>query len=93
MQLKLKIGSPKDVPIEEVIIYIESIPLSENNPVINDLEIIRVINLEAPRFRKIKLDMSIFDITKNPDKVLAAVTQHAIEDNNLMQENSLRKHQ
>lgn len=37
MQLKLKIGTSQDIPIEEVIIYIETIPLSDSNPILKDL--------------------------------------------------------
>lgn len=33
MQIKLTIGGPKDIPIEEILIYIENIPLSKDNDV------------------------------------------------------------
>jgi hypothetical protein len=44
MQLKLKIGSEEDIPIDEVLIYIENIPLSEQNPIMKDLQTMRLIN-------------------------------------------------
>jgi hypothetical protein len=44
MQLKLKIGTPEDIPIGEVLIYIENIPLSEQNPIMKDLQTMRLIN-------------------------------------------------
>ena len=31
MQMKLKLGSPKDIPIDEVLIYLENIPITSNN--------------------------------------------------------------
>lgn len=37
MQLKLKLGSEEDIPIDEVLIYIENIPLSQTNPIMKDL--------------------------------------------------------
>lgn len=44
MQLKLKIGTPEDIPIDEVLIYIENIPLSKDNPIMKDLQTMRLIN-------------------------------------------------
>lgn len=35
MQIKLKLGSDKDIPFSEVLIYIENIPLASTNPVVN----------------------------------------------------------
>ena len=84
MQLKLVIGSPHDVPIQEVIIYIETIPLSPSNPILQELEVIRLINDETPRFKRVGLNMSIFDITKNADKVLALVISHAIQEQEVL---------
>ena len=37
MTLKLRIGSEQDIPIDEVLIYIENIPLSSSNPIMQDL--------------------------------------------------------
>ena len=31
MQIKLKLGSERDIPIEEVLIYLTKIPLKEGN--------------------------------------------------------------
>jgi hypothetical protein len=31
MEYKLKLGSDKDIPIDEVLIYIENIPISRDN--------------------------------------------------------------
>jgi hypothetical protein len=73
MQLKLTLGAPDDVPAGEVLIYIENIPLPERNPVFKDLETLRAINREAQRFRDMRLNMTIFAITKNMEDVIAAV--------------------
>lgn len=44
MQMKLKLGSDNDIPLDEVMIYVENIPLSKNNPVIEDLKTVERIN-------------------------------------------------
>jgi hypothetical protein len=33
MQIKLKLGSQKDIPISEVLIYIENIPFGDDNAI------------------------------------------------------------
>ena len=37
MQIKLKLGSERDIPIEEVLIYISNIPLGEDNALVREL--------------------------------------------------------
>ncbi len=44
MQTKLKLGSSNDIPLEEVMIYVENIPLTKNNPIIEQLKTIQKIN-------------------------------------------------
>lgn len=44
MQMKLKLGSDNDIPLDEVMIYVENIPLSKNNPIIEDLKTVDNIN-------------------------------------------------
>ena len=44
-----------------------------------DLEVIALIEEYSPLFKKIKLNMSIFEITNNPDSVIAAVTNNSID--------------
>lgn len=60
MQIKLKLGSDKDIPIPEVLIYIENIPLAENNPVTEELKILKKINEVGEKFQRMKLNMSVF---------------------------------
>jgi hypothetical protein len=36
LQFKLHIGGPADVPIEEVLLYVQKIPVSPNNKAILD---------------------------------------------------------
>lgn len=44
MQMKLKMGSEEDVPLDDVMIYIENIPLSKNNQILKDLQTLQKIN-------------------------------------------------
>ena len=70
MQIKLKLGSEKDIPMSEVLIYIENIPLTDDNPVSKELKTLQKINEEGERFKKMKLNMSVFEMIRNRDSVL-----------------------
>ena len=60
MLIKLKIGTGNDIPIDEVLIYIESIPLAENNNSMMDhLVFIEQIKDQADKFRAMQLNMSL----------------------------------
>jgi hypothetical protein len=60
MQIKLKLGSQKDIPISEVLIYIENIPFGTDNPLAKELNILKRINEEGDKFKRMKINMSIF---------------------------------
>jgi hypothetical protein len=62
MQTKLKLGSDNDIPLDEVMIYVENIPLTKHNPIIEELQTIQKINEEAERFKNIKINMSFLEI-------------------------------
>ena len=49
MQLKLKLGSPNDIPIDEVLIYISNIPLDPSSQVMAELAVMEQVREEAPR--------------------------------------------
>jgi hypothetical protein len=44
MQLKLKLGTAEDIPIDEVLIYIENIPISHQTSIQSDLLLMKRIN-------------------------------------------------
>lgn len=71
--MKLKLGSDNDIPLDEVMIYVENIPLSKNNPVIEDLKTVERINEESERFKKMKLNMSLLQIIENCEDVVTAL--------------------
>lgn len=60
MQIKLKLGSKNDIPIEEVLIYLTKIPLKEGNVLEQELKVLQEINKLASEFKKMELDMSVF---------------------------------
>lgn len=76
MQIKLVIGGPKDIPIEEILIYIENIPLSRDNDLMAELETVQKIKEESERFREMKLNMSIREIIDNCEDVISKVIQY-----------------
>jgi hypothetical protein len=40
MQIKLKLGSERDIPIEEVLIYLTKIPLKEGNALEQEMNVL-----------------------------------------------------
>lgn len=85
MQIKLKLGSDKDIPFSEVLIYIENIPLASSNPVVNELKILKNINEESEKFKKMRLNMSVFEMIRNRDGVLLNSVTYYIENSGLRQ--------
>jgi hypothetical protein len=47
MLMKLKLGSEDDIPIEEVLIYIENIPLSRDNKLTKRILFIEEVRIQA----------------------------------------------
>jgi hypothetical protein len=83
MQMKLKLGSENDIPLDEVMIYVENIPLSKNNPIIDDLKIVERINEESERFKKMKLNMSLLQIIESCEDVVTALINEEIKEKNV----------
>ena len=75
MQTKLKLGSDNDIPLDEVMIYVENIPLTKNNPIIEELQTIQKINEEAERFKSIKINMSFLEIMEKEEAVITALLE------------------
>ena len=71
MKIKLIIGGDSDIPIGEVLIYIENIPLSKDHYVMAELQTVQRINEESCRFQEMKINMSIHDIIENCEDVVA----------------------
>lgn len=84
MQMKLKLGSDNDIPLDEVMIYVENIPLSKNNPVIEDLKTVERINEESERFKKMKLNMSLLQIIENCEDVVTALINEEIKEKEVL---------
>ena len=61
-------------------IYVENIPLSKNNPVIEDLKTVERINEESDRFKKMKLNMSLLQIIENCEDVVTALINEEIRE-------------
>lgn len=75
MQTKLKLGSENDIPLDQVMIYVENIPLTKNNPIIEELQTIQKINQESERFKSIKINMSFLEIMEKEEYVITALLE------------------
>lgn len=84
MQMKLKLGSDNDIPLDEVMIYVENIPLSKNNPVIEELKTVERINEESERFKKMRLNMSLLQIIENCEDVVTALINEEIKEKGVL---------
>ena len=88
MQNKLKLGSNNDIPLDEVMIYVENIPLTKNNPIIEELQTIQKINEEAERFKAIQINMSFLVIMEKEETVITALIDEEIKKKNVMEINN-----
>lgn len=62
-----------------MLIYIENIPLNDDNPVSKELKTLQKINEEGERFKKMKLNMSVFEMIRNRDSVLLNAIAYEID--------------
>ena len=65
-------------------IYVENIPLTKNNPIIEELQTIQKINEEAERFKAIKINMSFMEIMDKEETVISALLEEEIKNKNVM---------
>jgi hypothetical protein len=83
MQAKLYLGSSHDIPIDEVYIYISNIHINDNSEIKKDLKYLDIINKYSEKFRKVQLNMSVFQIIREIEKVLTAVINYEVESREL----------
>lgn len=50
MQLKLRLGGTTRIPMDEVMIYIQNIPLDRSHQIMDELVVMEAIKDEAGRF-------------------------------------------
>ena len=85
MLIKLKVGSAEDVPIDEVLIYLESIPLVKNNELMDHLIFIENIKDQADKFKAMQLNMSLDHMIKSPEEVINKMVLYEMEDKSVME--------
>ena len=87
MQIKLRVGGPNDIPIDEVLIYLENIPITRNTSkeIIWDLEIIQKVNDEYPTLKQMNLNMTIREIIDNYEIVMEKLVDHEISKHKILE--------
>ena len=95
LERKLKIGTDDDIPIDQVLIYIENIPLKVNTTTeeeegrhckaLKELKSVEKINSEIKALQEAKLDMSLYDILHNSEEVLTKLVIYQISTNKIME--------
>jgi hypothetical protein len=78
MQLKLKLGGENDIPMDEVMIYIQNIPLDRSNQIMAELVVMEAIKDEAHRFRDMRIGMSVKEIMDSADLVVGRIIAHEV---------------
>ena len=85
IERKLKLGSDNDIPIEEVLIYIENIPITSKDPKNNEpirplieLKTVEKLSKEAELLKEARIDMTLYDILRKPDEVFTKLVNHAV---------------
>ena len=64
-KMKITLGCERDVAIDEVMIYLESIPVSKGSEYLTALKDIHKLGEEAERFKRMKLGMTLKEILEN----------------------------
>ena len=79
MTIKLMVGTDDDIPLSEILIYIENIPIEKNNDVLNKLTTISAINRNAYIMQDARVNMSILDIIQNPQQLMIKIIDHLLQ--------------
>lgn len=87
----MKIGTDNDIPIQEVLIYIENIPfkddeeaLGEISGALRELELVNSVNEEIELLQKAKVNMTVYDILHKQDEVITKLVVYMIKEKNLI---------
>lgn len=73
MTLKMKVGTENDIPLDEILIYIENIPLQKNNNVLEKLAVISAINKNVALMQEAKVDMTVLEIMNSPQVLMLKI--------------------
>lgn len=66
MTFKLMVGTQNDIPLKEVLIYIENVPMNKNREILSKLNFISDIDDNIDIIRAARVNMSIHEIMENP---------------------------
>lgn len=87
IERKLKLGSENDIPIEEVLIYIENIPIiskdrSHREPIqaLIELKTVEKLDKEAKLLKGAKVDMTLYDILHRSDEVFSKLVDSIVSN-------------
>ena len=78
LKIKMKLGTDKDIPLEEVLIYINSIPIEKNRPAFSQLKLVEKIKKEHEMLAEAKVNMSIEEILNNQEELLKKLVDYQI---------------
>ena len=79
MTRKLMVGTPHDIPLEEILIYIENIPIYMNDDALMKLTTITAINRNTRILQEAKINMSVLQIMEKPQELMIKVIDHLIQ--------------
>lgn len=83
MTFKLMVGTEEDIPLKEVLIYIERVPMDKNSEYLSKLNFISIINENIDIIQAAHVNMSIHEILYNPSQLIGKLCEHLIIDLNV----------
>lgn len=78
MSYKLMVGTENDIPIDEILIYVENIPIDRGNEILARLTLINDINKNVDLLQEAQINMSVEDIINNHHIMISKVIDHLI---------------
>lgn len=78
MSYKLMVGTENDIPIDEILIYVENIPIDRGNEILTRLTLINDINKNVELLQEAQINMSVEEIINNPHIMISKVIDHLI---------------
>lgn len=78
MTYKMMIGTDNDIPLSEIIIYIQNVPLERNNEMFSKLTVIHEIDENMELLSNARINMSVKEIIENPQLVMTRLIDYLI---------------
>ena len=87
MTMKLMVGTGHDIPLSEILIYIENIPI-KNEYLLNKLTNISAVNPNSKIMQQAGVNRSIMEIIESPKAMMSKIIDYKLKEYGMFHENS-----